>query len=100
MLRQTRCGDMIHSDGEWGEGAEGCIQKTEDCFRQAGEMAREQGALFWELRIAYSFAGLRVAQKRREEAIGILRPVLEQFTEGFATKDLRAAKAFLDELRG
>jgi predicted ATPase/DNA-binding winged helix-turn-helix (wHTH) protein len=82
------------------QAVEGSIPVAEDCFRQAGEMAREQGALFWELRIAYSFAGLRVAQKRREEAIGILRPVLEQFTEGFATKDLRAAKAFLDELRG
>jgi len=54
--------------------------------------------LFWELRIALSFARLRAAQKRHDEAKQILSTVYDRFTEGFGTADLRAAKAFLDEL--
>jgi predicted ATPase len=61
--------------------------------------AETQGALFWELRTALGLAQLRVTQSREDEAREILLPVFEQFTEGFATKDLRAAKALLDVLR-
>jgi predicted ATPase len=35
---------------------------AEDCFRAAGELARTQGALFWELRAALSAARLGVMQ--------------------------------------
>jgi predicted ATPase/DNA-binding winged helix-turn-helix (wHTH) protein len=69
---------------------------AEDCFNQAREMAREQGALFWELRVALSLARLRVTQGRHNEARQTLAPVYDRFTEGFATSDLRAAKALLD----
>ncbi len=72
--------------------------EAEDCFRGANELAREQGALLWELRIVLSFARLRVAQERHGEARQILTPVYDRFTEGFGTTDLRAAKALLDEL--
>ena len=65
---------------------------AEEHFRRSGEMARGQGALFWELRSAVSFARLRMTQGRRDEAKQILAPVLVQFTEGFGTPDLRAAK--------
>src|SRR6202035_1279669 len=41
---------------------------AEDCFNQAAQMAREQGALFWELRVALSVARLRVSQGRHHEA--------------------------------
>src|SRR6202021_3091244 len=34
---------------------------AEDCFNQAAQMAREQGALSWELRVPLSVAPLRVA---------------------------------------
>jgi hypothetical protein len=30
--------------------------------------------------------------------LALLRPVYDRFTEGFATADLRAAKAMLDDL--
>lgn len=73
---------------------------AEDCLDQAATMAREQGALTWELRIALSLARLRVAQNRYGQARYILAPVYDRFTEGFAVPDLRAAKAFLDELPG
>jgi predicted ATPase len=38
------------------------VQAAADCFARAAEMAREEGALFWELRAALSAARLRVRQ--------------------------------------
>jgi len=73
--------------------------EAEDCFHRANELARAQGALLWELRTARSIARLRVTQGRPDEARRILAPVYDRFTEGFATTDLRAAKALLDTLR-
>jgi predicted ATPase/DNA-binding winged helix-turn-helix (wHTH) protein len=71
---------------------------AEDCFKQAAQMAREQGALFWELRVALSVARLRVSQGRHHEARAPLASVYDRFTEGFATADLKAARALLDKL--
>ena len=45
-------------------------------------------------------ARLRVRQRRYTDAYQDLAPVYSRFTEGFETPDLRAAKAFLDELPG
>ena len=75
-----------------------CSALAEDCYDRAGELAREQGSLFWELRIAVSLARLRVGQGRGDEARNILEPAYDRFTEGFATADLRAARALLDGL--
>ncbi len=69
---------------------------AEDCFDQATEMAREQGALLWELRVALSRARLRMTQRRQDEARRLLAPVYDRFTEGFGTADLRAARAMLE----
>jgi predicted ATPase/DNA-binding winged helix-turn-helix (wHTH) protein len=71
---------------------------AEECFNQAAQMAREQGALFWELRVALSVARLRVTQGRRHEARAPLASVFDRFTEGFATADLQAARLLLEEL--
>jgi predicted ATPase len=71
---------------------------AEDCFSQAAQMAREQGALFWELRIALSVARLRVSQGRGHEARAPLAAVYDRFTEGFATADLQAARSLLEGL--
>jgi predicted ATPase/DNA-binding winged helix-turn-helix (wHTH) protein len=71
---------------------------AEDCFSQAAQMAREQGALFWELRVALSVARLRVSQGRAHEARAALAPVYDRFTEGFATADLQAARTLLEGL--
>jgi non-specific serine/threonine protein kinase len=73
---------------------------VEDCFDRGAEVAREQDALFWELRLALSLARLRVSQGREREARQILAPAYERFTEGFETADLRAARAMLDALEG
>jgi non-specific serine/threonine protein kinase len=71
---------------------------AEECLRMGLAVAREQDALFWELRLAMSLARLRVARNRHKEARQILAPVYERFTEGFAAPDLQAAKALLEEL--
>jgi predicted ATPase len=71
---------------------------AEDCFNQATQMAREQRALFWELRIALSVARLRVSQGRKHEARAQLASVYDRFTEGFATADMQAARTVLDGL--
>jgi tetratricopeptide (TPR) repeat protein len=80
------------------EAANGSASAAEECFARARETAREQGALFWELRIALSLARSRISQNRQEEAKDILAPVYGRFTEGFATADLQAARAMLDML--
>jgi tetratricopeptide (TPR) repeat protein len=79
-------------------GASGETTAAEDHFRQALDSARRQGALSWELRAATSFARLWRGQNRRPEALALLAPVYERFTEGFDTADLKAAKALLDTL--
>jgi predicted ATPase/DNA-binding winged helix-turn-helix (wHTH) protein len=71
---------------------------AEDCFDQAAQIAREQGALFWELRIALSLAHLKVSQGRHHEARAPLAAVYDRFTEGFATADLQAARTMLEGL--
>jgi predicted ATPase/DNA-binding winged helix-turn-helix (wHTH) protein len=80
------------------QAADQSILAAEDCFDQAAKMAREQGALFWELRVALSVARLRVSQGRRHEARAPLASVYDRFTEGFATADLQAARTLLEGL--
>ena len=71
---------------------------AERLFVEAGDRARRQGALAWELRCATSLARLWRDQARGAEAAELLRPVYGRFTEGFDTADLRTAKALLDDL--
>jgi predicted ATPase len=61
-------------------------------------LARQQQAKSWELRAATSMARLWRDQGKRDEAHGLLAPVFGWFTEGFDTRDLKEAKALLDEL--
>jgi predicted ATPase len=62
------------------------------------DWARQQQARSWELRTATGHARLMRDQGRASEAYELLAPVYAWFTEGFATKDLRDAKALLEEL--
>jgi hypothetical protein len=80
------------------QGAPGAVATAEDHFRQALDWARRQGALSWELRAATSLARLLQGQGRSADALTLLQPIYDRFTEGFATADLKAAKALLDTL--
>jgi predicted ATPase len=52
----------------------------------------------WELRAAMSLARLWRDQGKVRHARELLAPVYGWFTEGFDTRDLKEAKALLDEL--
>jgi len=71
---------------------------AEQWFRTAISEARSQGDRLNELRAVNSLAGLWHSQGRRDEARELLTPIYGWFTEGFDTKDLKDAKALLDEL--
>jgi predicted ATPase len=58
---------------------------------------RRQSAKSPELRAATSLARLWQQQGRREEARELLTPVHDWFAEGFDTRDLKDAKALLEE---
>jgi predicted ATPase/DNA-binding winged helix-turn-helix (wHTH) protein len=74
------------------------ISAAEQCFGDALELARRQGALFWELRGALSLARLRIRQDQPGDARAVLAPVYEKFAEGFEIADLRNAGAMLERL--
>jgi len=62
-------------------------------------LARQQGALAWELRCATSLAQLWQRQGRLQAARDLLGSVYGRFTEGFTTRDLVRASSLLDELQ-
>ncbi|NOT58497.1 MAG: hypothetical protein HOP18_28205, partial [Deltaproteobacteria bacterium] len=72
--------------------------EAEECFLQAIAVAQEQHAKSWELRASTSLARLWQSQGKKTEAHRLLSDVYNWFTEGFDTKDLKEAKALLEEL--
>jgi predicted ATPase len=68
-------------------------------LRRAIEVAREQDARLEELRASTSLARIWAGQGERQQAVDLLAPIYDWFTEGLDTNDLKAAKALLDELR-
>jgi DNA-binding winged helix-turn-helix (wHTH) protein/predicted ATPase len=77
-------------DGDHGD-------RAEACFRSALEVARRQQARSLELRAALSLSRLW-SRSRSDEARRLLGGVLETFTEGHDTADLRAASEHMAEL--
>jgi predicted ATPase len=73
-------------------------EEVERALRTAVALAEEQGAFLLKLRAAASLARLWRDQGKRDEAREILAPVYGWFTEGFDTRDLKEAKALLNEL--
>jgi predicted ATPase len=71
---------------------------AEDCFCQAIKIAKEQKAKSWELRAAMSLARLYVRRQNEKQAMHLLAPIYNSFSEGFDTPDLQEAKALLDSL--
>ncbi|QGZ63094.1 ATP-binding protein [Paraburkholderia acidisoli] len=72
---------------------------AEAAYQRAIEIARQQDALFLQLRAARSLAALKHRQGEPARAEQILAPVYDRFTEGFATRDLKEARTLLERLR-
>jgi tetratricopeptide (TPR) repeat protein len=76
----------------------GNLVKAERCLRTAIDVARRQGARFFELRATVSLARLLRDTDRRDEARAMLSDIYNWFSEGFDTADLKDAKVLLDQL--
>jgi predicted ATPase len=71
---------------------------AEACFERAIAISRQQQAKSLELRAAMSLARLWRSQGKPQQARDLLASVYGWFTEGFDTRDLKEAKALLEEL--
>jgi class 3 adenylate cyclase/predicted ATPase len=78
--------------------ASGDQAAAEQNYYQALAVAKRQSAKVFELRAATSLARLWREQGKHAEARDLLGSVYDWFTEGFDTRDLKEAKALLDEL--
>ena len=87
-------GDLLLKDG-----TAGSIANAKGCFHEALQIARRQGALFWELRSALSLARLLVTEARPDAARKVLAPAYSKFTEGFNMADMIAARTLLNSLQ-
>jgi predicted ATPase len=76
----------------------GLLSSEEHCGQALG-LARQQGAVSWELRAATSLAQLWYRKDRMADAYELLSSVHGRFTEGFHTDDLRTAGAWIETLR-
>jgi tetratricopeptide (TPR) repeat protein len=74
------------------------VADAETSLMRALDLARRQGTLSWELRVATSLARLWRDQGRATEARRLLSAAYDQFTEGFDSADLVAARALIAEL--
>jgi predicted ATPase len=78
---------------------QGRNEAAEAQLRASIEWAREQQAKSWELRSATTLAELLATRGQRDAARELLAPVYGWFTEGFGTRDLKAAHRLLECLR-
>jgi predicted ATPase len=74
------------------------FEMAEATLRKAIDAARGQQAKSWELRAATTLARLLADQGRRSEAVALLKPVHDWFTEGRQTNDLQESLRLLHEL--
>jgi len=73
--------------------SQGDVDGAETCLARSLAMAREEGALSWELRTAMSLARLEQNRAQAEPARDLVASIYQRFTEGFETADLQAARS-------
>jgi predicted ATPase/DNA-binding winged helix-turn-helix (wHTH) protein len=71
---------------------------AEVLLTHALDLSRRQGARAWELRVATDLARHWTGQNRADAARALLQPVLDGFTEGLDTADLKTAKRILESI--
>jgi predicted ATPase len=67
-------------------------------LRKSLQVADEIGGLSWKLRAAVDLARLLQIQGSTNEAREILTPVFGEFTDGFSSGDLTAARTLVEQL--
>jgi predicted ATPase/class 3 adenylate cyclase len=75
--------------------AGGSHDEARACFEQAIELAKSQGALSLQLRAATSMARLLALKGDEKGPRMFLKPVLNQFVEGFESQDFKEAESLL-----
>lgn len=76
------------------------VDAAEASLQLAVDIAAAQSAKGAQLQAVNSLARLWREQGKPQQARELLAPVYSWFTEGFDTRDLKEAKALLDELHG
>jgi tetratricopeptide (TPR) repeat protein len=74
------------------------LAEAETALRKSIECGHGQEAKSWELRSSTTLAELLIETGRRDVARELLTPIYNSFTEGFETRDLKAARTLLDKL--
>jgi tetratricopeptide (TPR) repeat protein len=77
---------------------QGDAKLGETLLLQSLRLARQQGALAWELRAASSIARIWLDTGRGLKARNLLASVYDRFTEGFHCHDLREARELLNTI--
>lgn len=78
---------------------EGNLGSAEASYSKALEVARTQDAKSWELRAATNLAELWGRLGKRDEAVNLLSPIHNWFTEGNDLPDIVDAKRLLEQLK-
>ena len=92
--------ELLRVDAElllW-HNAPGAGMTAEAKLLRALEIARQQTALSWELRVAMSLAPLWQRHRRTTAAHDLLSATYAKFTEGFGTSDLIRARGPMEDL--
>jgi hypothetical protein len=74
------------------------FEQTEAYFQKSLELARQQGARWWELRTSISIAKLRLQQAMPERGYELLQPVYTSFINELDAPDLIEAGQLLQQL--
>jgi hypothetical protein len=104
----TRCNDrqelwylpeLIRIKGELMLRSTRHSEDAEALFREAMDIAGQQGARFWELRSAVSLARFMIGAGQTTEALAILQRACGPFTEGAGIAEIRSAHDLIERLR-
>jgi class 3 adenylate cyclase/predicted ATPase len=74
----------------------GEVGEVEALLHESLDAARSQGSRSWQLRTACDLVQFQHRRRGEQDALKLLRSVYREFSEGFGTPDLIAAKALLE----